>query len=1239
MVYRAVLCVLLALLASTVGAADRVDLGRVGGNSEDVSVAVLESNDTRTVVRFELEGFFKSEVLINGQTYNEIKLDTEPVLCFEGQPALPHVSRAIIIPDNAKMRLKVISSDYTDFPETPVVPSKGLVPPSVKLDEVPYTFGAVYQSSGWYPSEVVAISPPFILRDYRGTVIDLFPFQYEPQSQTLRVYTSVTVEVLNVGPGESSVLSHRIEPLRLAADFDLIYQRRFINYDFHRATRQAAAGAAYTPLADFGEMLIIVYDDFYDSIAAFAEWKLQKGIKTTVVRVSETYGYVGGSAAKHEGWHERIDTADFAPADADTMPSDTGRCCYGNPYDPDCDIISSDSCAALGGSWIELPFPWYTCGSNPMYDCVPLDNSNGIKEFIKDFYNSHPDLVWVLLVGRSGQVSTPILIYNEHGKPHEYAADPYYSLMADIVSDYPDIIVGRFPGETAEEIHTMVERTIEYERDLPLPGDTDLDWYHRGSVMAAAEDPQADTGTMLVDFMENIAQRLEGFTYSSIDRIYETEGWSTQDFDTALNAGKSIVNYAGHGGRAFWGQLHEEIFTKTDIERLQNANKLPCIMSFACTVAPIDDPITTFGEKWLQVTDAQGEPTGAMGTYMSSVVQYWSPCNIALNEFNLLLVSGANTTFGALCYNGGCKMKDQAGGLADRMFAAWHILGDPSLQVRTATPLPLTVTPTGELEYGATELSVSVVDQATSQPVESALCAIYYQPPGSSFEDGTLFGAAYTDVNGTAVVPIGDTLPIGENVLLTVTGFNLEASVQQVPVTYDLVILTTPLPNTNDTTEPGYEVRCEVYSTSTLIENSPVLYYHTGDSVWQTVYMTPDGDEYSGYIPPQPPGTEVSYYIWAKNEDMVEYQTETYTFVVYEYHVSLAATDTSLSGPDGVVVSYEMQLINEGALEDSYDLTVVNNSWPVTIWNQAGDIEITNSGTVLPNDTFMFKVRVVVDDDMEGGSDDADIVATSVASVTVDDTLTLTTTSEGPCLPVPFVEHFETDQLSEERWQPHRWIVIDTFGIDEPSTPYSVHLGSGCTFPQAPIDTITSRMINLPDEANIVVSYYFQCTGNADSPEEGDDLFVEYLDDSGEWKQLRDPHPGSGDDMTTFEQVEVSVPPDGYHCRFRLRFYHVFDNSGDSLFQTYLDDWFVDDISIDYAPPCCSIRGDIDHNGKGPNVVDLTYFVDYLFNGGPEPPCPKEADVDGSGGDPNVADLTYLVEYLFQGGPPPVPCP
>lgn len=68
---------------------------------------------------------------------------------------------------------------------------------------------------------------------------------------------------------------------------------------------------------------------------------------------------------------------------------------------------------------------------------------------------------------------------------------------------------------------------------------------------------------------------------------------------------------------------------------------------------------------------------------------------------------------------------------------------------------------------------------------------------------------------------------------------------------------------------------------------------------------------------------------------------------------------------------------------------------------------------------------------------------------------------------------------------------------------------------------------------------------------------------------------------------------------------------------------------------CDFLCGDMDGDGEGPNIIDVTYLVAYMFAHGPPPVDERAADVNGDGVGPNIADLTHLVAYLFDDGPPP----
>lgn len=61
--------------------------------------------------------------------------------------------------------------------------------------------------------------------------------------------------------------------------------------------------------------------------------------------------------------------------------------------------------------------------------------------------------------------------------------------------------------------------------------------------------------------------------------------------------------------------------------------------------------------------------------------------------------------------------------------------------------------------------------------------------------------------------------------------------------------------------------------------------------------------------------------------------------------------------------------------------------------------------------------------------------------------------------------------------------------------------------------------------------------------------------------------------------------------------------------------------------------GDINTDARI-NILDVTFLIRFLYQGGPPPAEPNLADVDSSGVI-NLLDITYLINYLYKGGPEP----
>ncbi len=72
-------------------------------------------------------------------------------------------------------------------------------------------------------------------------------------------------------------------------------------------------------------------------------------------------------------------------------------------------------------------------------------------------------------------------------------------------------------------------------------------------------------------------------------------------------------------------------------------------------------------------------------------------------------------------------------------------------------------------------------------------------------------------------------------------------------------------------------------------------------------------------------------------------------------------------------------------------------------------------------------------------------------------------------------------------------------------------------------------------------------------------------------------------------------------------------------------------LTIDVRPSY--ICGDVDNDGDGPDVEDLIFLVQFMFQEGPTPTHMGSTDANGDGIGPNIEDLIYLVQFMFQDGP------
>ncbi len=150
---------------------------------------------------------------------------------------------------------------------------------------------------------------------------------------------------------------------------------------------------------------------------------------------------------------------------------------------------------------------------------------------------------------------------------------------------------------------------------------------------------------------------------------------------------------------------------------------------------------------------------------------------------------------------------------------------------------------------------------------------------------------------------------------------------------------------------------------------------------------------------------------------------------------------------------------------------------------------------------------------------------------------------------LPFSDDFPSTTLDANKWTGINGAESNGQGNGEPSPSNSLNIDGS--------DEIRSAIIDNSVPLGLDFSYFWQRTGSGNSPEPGEDLFVEYLNDSQLWVELTS-YPGAGADGDPFTFEFFELPADALHDSFRIRFRGVSQNEG-------FDDWFIDDINID---PC-----------------------------------------------------------------------
>lgn len=402
-----------------------------------------------------------------------------------------------------------------------------------------------------------------------------------------------------------------------------------------------------------------------------------------------------------------------------------------------------------------------------------------IKDSIRAEYNRNSPAVlrWVLLVGEYADI--PMGSYSGVGR-----SDFWYSDLEPWPSgdNYPEIGIARLSPKSPTDFSNQITKILKYQKTPPSTNN----WLDKLAMPAHSEQyPGKYSGCVRgIYFMPK--------PYWNPTVVETIMGYYTGNTTVAnaINSGRGIVAYRGHGDYTEWWQWGTEgSWYNSHVNALTNGDLTPVVYNIACNCGDIYQD-TCLSEKWMNKY-----PGGAVASLAATQASYTYPnhgiCSTLVRatcDTWTITVPGVRnygpTVFNLAdikCYGVDAYVAKYWPGspYPDNIYM-YVMLGDPSMPVWAGgMPQTPTVTLPDSIPLGPYNLNVTV--RVGARPVEGALVCAYKEPD--------IYVSERTNASGVATLALNAS--IGGNVRITVSEGHTEHSTPGVAHTPILPYTTT----------------------------------------------------------------------------------------------------------------------------------------------------------------------------------------------------------------------------------------------------------------------------------------------------------------------------------------------------------------------------------------------------------------------------------------------------------------
>ena len=506
-----------------------------------------------------------NQLTYRGEEMSEVSIPAISLPNDAGLPNLPAESRMMAIPHGATPTLHVVSFETETLHNVNIAPALRIQSENEEPDMNYVKDAVVYSKNAFYPAEPFVMGNSYI-RGVDAVTVAITPFQYNPVTKDLIVYTnielSVTFEGGNGHFGEDRLRSPYWDPI-LAAELANYDQLPVIDYEarMQQWLRDGADGAEY--------LIITPNNDAWAEYAnQLKDYRTRQGILTEVYRLDEM---PATNTNQMKTWfHNAYNTWEIAPVavcmlgdhgtnmgqyvPAETASHPYGSCITDNGY---ADVVGNDNLPDMAFSRLIAETPEQL----PVFVGKQIEYEYTNPNMDPSFYTS------------------PITALG-------WQTERWFQICSEVVGGYM-----RQHGYTPNRINCIYS------------GSPGSEWSSNQNT------------SMVVNYF---GPNGLGYIPASPSELGGWTGGTPQQVVDAVNNGAFWLQHRDHGEEHGWG---EPAVKNSHVAQMNNVGKLPFVMSINCLTGKYNYSDDCFAEAWMRRT-YNGENAGAVGILCPTETSY-----------------------------------------------------------------------------------------------------------------------------------------------------------------------------------------------------------------------------------------------------------------------------------------------------------------------------------------------------------------------------------------------------------------------------------------------------------------------------------------------------------------------------------------------------------------------------------------------------------------------------------------